>query len=593
MKIRYTVAWKIGTGFTVLILLTMLVFYTTNNTLTQSKRISDDINEIYNPSVYQLELLKLEVLQSNALISEWYQEQRSDDAPYKLEYIKVVEEDLDLTKNNIRNLFKHWIDLERHLAERIFAKIDTIVDLQNEVRNNLQTWEDYDDVEAMFLSSFALEEASLKIQEVDILLQDLITRERNNALKVSEEMVDSFNLLQFLVRYLGIALIMIGVVISIYTARSITKPINFAKNIMLDLSKGIIERRKMKTSNDEIGEMTLAMNKLIEGMNMTKDFANALGSSNYDFPYRLLSDQDSLGKDLLKMRTSLAETERILEDQVRVRTAEVVQQKEVLEEQGKEIGRLFDEVTDSIVYAKRIQQAILQPMREVNKILPNSFIFFRPKDIVSGDFYWVEKKNDVSYFAASDCTGHGVPGAFMSIIGHNGLDQAMNFCDTPAEMLDALNQSLSKSLHQATGEAETKDGMDIALCSFDSKKRELAYAGAFNPLYLVRDGELLITKADKFPVGSFVDEELQKFTNHKVKVQKGDMVFVCSDGFQDQFGGPKGKKFMVGHMKRLLQEIAHLDVDEQRERLKNEFEEWRGDDEQVDDILIIGLKITS
>ena len=593
MKIRYTVAWKIGTGFTVLIILTMLVFYTTNNTLTESKRISDDINEIYNPSVYQLEVLKVQILQSNTLISEWYQEQRSADAPYKLKYIKVVEEDIDATKKNIKLLYKHWIDLERHLAERIFGKIDTIVQIQNQVRNNLQTWEDYDDVEAMFLSSFALEEAQSKIQEVDILLQDLIMRERNNALKVSQEMVESFDLLQFLVRYLGIALIIIGVIISLYTARTITGPIQYAKRIMLDLSQGIIERRKMKSSNDEIGEMTMAMNKLIEGMNMTKDFANALGSSNFEFPYRLLSDQDSLGKDLLKMRTSLAETERILEEQVRVRTAEVVKQKEVLEEQSKEIGRLFDEVTDSIVYAKRIQQAILQPMKEVNKILPDSFFFFRPKDIVSGDFYWVDKKDDVSYFAASDCTGHGVPGAFMSIIGHNALDQAKNFCETPAEMLDALNQSLSRSLHQSTGESETKDGMDIALCAFNKVKGELSYAGAFNPLYLVRDGELQITKADKFPVGSFIDKELQNFTNHKVKIKAGDMVYICSDGFQDQFGGPKGKKYMVGRMKRLFQDIAHLEIDQQRETIKNEFENWRGDDEQVDDILIIGLKIIS
>ncbi len=232
-------------------------------------------------------------------------------------------------------------------------------------------------------------------------------------------------------------------------------------------------------------------------------------------------------------------------------------------------------------------------MAEVYKILPNSFFFFRPKDIVSGDFYWIEKKNDVAYFAASDCTGHGVPGAFMSIIGHNGLDHALTFCDTPAEILNALNQSLSRSLHQATGESETKDGMDIALCSYNVKTRVFNYAGGFNPLYLVRDGELQITKADKFPIGSHIDEELQKFTNHTLQLQKGDMIYVCSDGFQDQFGGPRGKKYMVGRMKRLLTEIAVLEVNEQRDKIKDEFESWKGDEEQVDDILIIGLKITS
>ncbi|MEQ9063324.1 MAG: SpoIIE family protein phosphatase [Vicingaceae bacterium] len=592
MKIRYTIAWRIGTGFAVLIMLTILVFYVTNNTLNESKRISDDINEIYNPSVYQLEVLKLHLLRSNTMMTEWVQHQSSEDVPLKIQYIELVEEDLPATQEKIRSLYTKWIDHERHLAEKIFGKIDTMLAIHQEIRNNLVTWEDYADFEAKFLSDFALEEAQAQMEGINIILQDLIIRERNNSIRVSADMVESFDLLQFLVRNLSIALVIMGIFISIYTARSIVKPVNYAKSIVLDLSKGIIERRKIKSRNDEIGEMTKAMNKLIEGMNMTKDFANALGQGNYEFPYTLLSPQDELGKDLLKMRVDLAENERILEEKVRLRTAEVVQKKEEIEEQSKEISHLYHEVTDSIVYAKRIQEAVFQPLNEVRKILPNAFLYFKPKDIVSGDFYWVEEKDGLSYFAASDCTGHGVPGAFMSIIGHNGLNQAMNFCNTPAEMLDALNESLSKSLHQDTGETETKDGMDIALCSLDRKKNILHYAGAFNPLYLVRNGELIITKADKFPVGSFIDEEKNSFTNHEVQLEKEDSIFICSDGLQNQFGGPKGKKFMLGRLKRLFVDISAFSVEEQIAALDKAFEEWRGDEEQVDDILVIGLKVS-
>lgn len=592
MKFRFTIAWKIGAGFGLLLLLTILVFYNTNVVLNKSKKISDDINEIYNPSVFELEVLKLRVLEANTLIYEWQKQQSSPDRDFKIKYRKIISEGIPASKKRIQELYPHWIDLEKNLAEEIFAEIDTLLMVHEPIRLNLQTWEDYEDLEARMLSDFALSEVAPQFDEINVLLQDLIVREKDNTLRVSEDMVKSFDVLQFLVRYLGIALVILGLIISIFTTRSIVKPVNYAKNILLDLSKGIIEKRKIKTRKDEIGEMVEAMNKLIVGMNQTKDFANALGSGNYDFPYKLLSDQDSLGQDLLRMRVDLAENERILEEKVKQRTAEVVKQKEEIETQSHEISRLYDEVTDSIVYAKRIQQSILLPYSKVKTIIPNSFIFFKPKDIVSGDFYWVDEKDGKQYFAASDCTGHGVPGAFMSIIGHNGLDHAVNFCESPAEILDALNEGLGASLHQADGESETKDGMDIAVCVVDEKAKTLQYAGAFNPLYLVRDGELEITKADKFPVGSFVTDEPQKFTNHTVKMKKGDMYYVCSDGFQDQFGGPKGKKFMLGKLKKLFVEISTLPVEDQSAALEKELNDWMGDNEQVDDILIIGLKVT-
>ena len=159
--------------------------------------------------------------------------------------------------------------------------------------------------------------------------------------------------------------------------------------------------------------------------------------------------------------------------------------------------------------------------------------------------------------------------------------------------MDALNEGLGRSLHQGEGNEDTKDGMDIALCAYNDDTKELQYAGGFNPLYLVRNGELEITKADKFPVGSFIHDEPSKFTNHKVQLQKGDMIYINSDGFQDQFGGPKGKKYMLGKLKKLFVEISDKPLEDQYAILEKELTSWMGDNEQVDDILIIGLKVSS
>jgi serine phosphatase RsbU (regulator of sigma subunit) len=227
-----------------------------------------------------------------------------------------------------------------------------------------------------------------------------------------------------------------------------------------------------------------------------------------------------------------------------------------------------------------------------DQLLPNSFVLYKPKDIVSGDFYWLDKKGDSVYFAAVDCTGHGVPGAFMSIVGSNLLKDSVNNTDlyAPAEIMDKLNEGVASTLHVGITEKQTKDGMDMTLCALDLKKLKLQFAAAFNPLYVVRDGQLIQHKADKFPVGAFVGEK-RKFTNNVVDLKKGDMVYIFSDGYADQFGGPKGKKFMAGNFRELLLQASKLPANEQRKVLDETIEDWRGQLEQVDDILIIGIKI--
>jgi ligand-binding sensor domain-containing protein/serine phosphatase RsbU (regulator of sigma subunit) len=284
---------------------------------------------------------------------------------------------------------------------------------------------------------------------------------------------------------------------------------------------------------------------------------------------------------------SLIIEKKILEEKVRERTAEVVEKNIELDEKNKDI-------TASIRYAKRIQDAILPPDDYVKKYLPKTFILFKPKDIVSGDFYWVQDKKDRILFAAVDCTGHGVPGAFMSIVGHNAIDQIVveQNLTKPSDILDALNKSVSDTLRQSNSEDNSiRDGMDLSLCSFDRRTNVMEYAGAFNPFWMIRNGEFTEIKGDKFPIGNLKKGENKKFTNHSILLQTGDTIYVFSDGFADQFGGPNGKKYKYNTFKNLLLEIQHLSMEEQGEVLNRTIEDWRGNLEQVDDILIIGTRL--
>jgi ligand-binding sensor domain-containing protein/serine phosphatase RsbU (regulator of sigma subunit) len=278
---------------------------------------------------------------------------------------------------------------------------------------------------------------------------------------------------------------------------------------------------------------------------------------------------------------NLIREKRILEQKVAERTAEVVQKSLELEEKNRDI-------TASIRYAERIQRAML-PREDT---FHETFILYMPKDIVSGDFYWMYDNGDLQFIAAVDCTGHGVPGAFMSIIGHNSLNKIVREygITQPGAILDQLNVEVVKALMQRKEET-INDGMDLALIAFNRKKFSLEYAGAYNPLYLVRDGEVITYKADRFPIGMSSIEAKKTFMNQEVEIKSGDMLYMCSDGYADQFGSSEGKKYKSGNVKKLLAEIYNLPVAEQRKKLETEILDWKGDLPQVDDIVFIGTKI--
>ncbi|MFO7575473.1 MAG: two-component regulator propeller domain-containing protein [Bacteroidales bacterium] len=278
---------------------------------------------------------------------------------------------------------------------------------------------------------------------------------------------------------------------------------------------------------------------------------------------------------------NLVREKKILEAKVKERTAEVVQKSQIIEEKNRDI-------TASIRYAERIQRAMLPP----DDLFPETFIFFRPKDIVSGDFYWMHDNGDYMFIAAVDCTGHGVPGAFMSIIGHNSLNKIVREYELikPSAILDQLNNEVVKAL-LARHETTINDGMDLSLIALNKKKRTMEFAGAYNPLYVVRKREITVYKADRFPIGMSTVQEKKKFKNIDVNIASGDMIYLSSDGFADQFGGPDGGKYKSAAFKKLLTEISDMPVAEQKCRLDAEMLSWKGDLPQVDDILIIGCRI--
>lgn len=285
---------------------------------------------------------------------------------------------------------------------------------------------------------------------------------------------------------------------------------------------------------------------------------------------------------------------------IREQKEEVELQKDIVEEKNKEI-------IDSINYAKRLQVAILPPTKLVKEWLPESFVLYKPKDIVAGDFYWMESMNGWTYFAAADCTGHGVPGAMVSVICSNALSKALveegNM--KPSDLLDRARELVIDRFGRS--EEDIKDGMDISLCALNWETKEMMWAGANNPLWIIRPGierleesigskvetigqhTFIEIKADKQPIGNH--RGAKPFTNHLVQLNEGDTIYIFSDGFPDQFGGERGKKYKSTQFKRFILSVQDKAMQDQRTSLDHEFEDWRGQVEQLDDVCVIGVRL--
>ena len=370
---------------------------------------------------------------------------------------------------------------------------------------------------------------------------------------------------------------------------------------MVDLGKIYFKQNKLEEAERAMNEALNTAGKI--NLKMTVPPANQILSEIYrikgDYQKALThyqrfheAKEELFSTDAALKAKSVQLTGKVENAQ---KEAEINRLKNVeLKKAYSEIEEKNKDITDSINYALRIQQAILPDLEEIKKILPESFVLFKPRDIVSGDFYWFHQIGKYIFVAAADCTGHGVPGAFMSMIGISLLNEIIieKQIHSPSMILDELRKGIIKSLKQKneTAQANVQDGMDIALCRIENDALKLEFAGANNPVFIVRNGKIIEFSPDKMPIGTYVDTN-KPFTNHTSELQKGDAIYLLSDGYADQFGGPKGKKFMYKQLQELFLSVSVLTPEEQKNKLISVFEGWRGNLEQVDDVCVIGVLI--
>ena len=584
---RFTLGKKIGGGFSVVVILLLIVFFYTFSVVNEAIKSNDKFLNVDQPSLFVINQLKDDLSKTHTYMQQWVIDESRPDEQFKLDAKLMLDSIIKSDLDTIDQLTNKWMKQSSGIEEFkiIAADVSALIDGYNsEVRNVLIDISSYQDGFSALVAQTNFEDINSSYESILKAINKLSHIRTQIADKQQIETNQRFSSLINNILLISIIIVIGTITIAIFTTISITQPVQRLKSILLSLGRGVFPKSQLKPSNDEIGEMSEAMNSLVTGLKETTDFAHEIGQSNFDYEYQPLSDEDVLGHALLKMKDELAETERILEEKVQARTEEVVKQKAEIEE-------LYTDVTASIRYAKRLQDSILPPEKLIKKYFPSSFVFFKPKDIVSGDFYWIGKQKDEFMFAAVDCTGHGVPGAFMSLVGANGLDSAFSEqkTPTPGTMLDGLNKYANNSLNKSTDDS-IRDGMDITLCSLNLKKMQLKFAGANNPLYLIRDGELEVFKTNKFAIGSFSEGD-NNYETFELKLKKGDKIYAFSDGYPDQFGGERGKKFLYKKFKELLVDTMKESMEDQKRKLEDKLYQWMGSYEQVDDIVIFGVEI--
>jgi len=585
--LRFTLGKKIGGGFSVVVILLLIVFFYTFSVVNEAIKSNDKFLNVDQPSLFVINQLKDDLSKTHTYMQQWVIDESRPDEQFKLDAKLMLDSIIKSDLDTIDQLTNKWMKQSSGIEEFkiIAADVSALIEGYNsEVRNVLIDISSYQDGFSALVAQTNFEDINSSYESILKAINKLSHIRTQIADEQQIETNQRFSSLINNILLISIIIVIGTITIAIFTTISITQPVQRLKSILLSLGRGVFPKSQLKPSNDEIGEMSEAMNSLVTGLKETTDFAHEIGQSNFDYEYQPLSDEDVLGHALLKMKDELAETERILEEKVQARTEEVVKQKAEIEE-------LYTDVTASIRYAKRLQDSILPPEKLIKKYFPSSFVFFKPKDIVSGDFYWIGKQKDEFMFAAVDCTGHGVPGAFMSLVGANGLDSAFSEqkTPTPGTMLDGLNKYANNSLNKSTDDS-IRDGMDITLCSLNLKKMQLKFAGANNPLYLIRDGELEVFKTNKFAIGSFSEGD-NNYETFELKLKKGDKIYAFSDGYPDQFGGERGKKFLYKKFKELLVDTMKESMEDQKRKLEDKLYQWMGSYEQVDDIVIFGVEI--
>ena len=605
---RFPVGWRMGIGFGLFGVAVSVQFILTRNTLVENGRLSAQVDEVHAPSLEALHELELTIAESKTHIMQWLYQQANSDIPQRQRLLALQDSVIPAQKMRIEEFSEHWSPAMREEWSDLKYHMGHMLVLYENIEKSLSDFESYNNASLVYqLRSFANQQRNDDglpgvYEAIDASLLALSEANRELTRKSMERMDQLRSRLRLYAGNVAIGVLMLGIVIAYLVTRSILVPVRDLKRTLLYMGRGVQPEAPVKVSPDEIGEMANAVNRLAEGLKRTRRFSLEVGKGNFEAEYIPLSEDDALGHALLKMRDDLAENESVLERKVRMRTAEV-------EEQNERIVSLYTDLRDSIDYAERIQKAILPTVEERKQVFHENAVFYRPRDVVSGDFFWFKTAGRSRMFSAIDCTGHGVPGAFMSLIGHNALERVSKVYTQPDKMLVHLNRMAWELLSQqqysrvranaggadwddaeAAEYAGIQDGMDLAMVSIDMENMRLQYSGANSPLYIVRRREVYELKPDKFAIASFLPES-KHYTNTEFKLEPGDFIVAATDGYVDQFGGPLGKKFMRRRFRELIAELATQPMDEVERTLERAFDKWKGNEEQVDDVLVIAVRV--
>lgn len=554
--------------------------------LGESRELGNNIDNVLVPSIGALEDLDRSIGESRVRIKHWLTVQSRTDDPEKRGLVELIEKTIPIQYSTLKNMEDAWDNNATVQLDSLQNDIDYLFIAYNEIMRLLPNFSSYDNPIAMMDAEYyALEGSSLPLFTKRIRDRlDKLTDAQNSSLLASTSRMEQLG--GDLSKYAGsvaLLVLILGIIVGFAVTRSILVPVRQLKRAVLYMGQGKEPDGPVPITPDEIGDMAVAVNRLAEGLHRTRVFSQAVGSGDFTSPYEPLSEEDSLGHALLSMRDDLATTERELEMKVENRTAEMSEQKQRAEE-------LYGDLRASINYALRIQEAILPTKKEVSEVFDKASVFYRPRDIVSGDFYFFQSVGRIRLLAAVDCTGHGVPGAFMSLVGYNALNHVTKVYTKPSKILDKLNSAALDVLRSESSPSHLQDGMDLVMIAVDMEKMELQFSGANNPLYIVRDGELHELKSDKFAIASF-EPDSKYYSEKTFALQTGDTIFASTDGFVDQFGGTAGKKFMRRRFRELIIRVSKMPVSEHNDEFSRVFDEWKATEDQVDDVLIVSIRI--
>ena len=552
-----------------------------------------EINELYAPSIKLLERYDNELSESYQLMKHWANVQQLDDDLYRMRAIKICDSIIPSRVAEIKLYESKWPSEWKASIDTLFKNTDTLLQTFAAVRSILHDFNSYADPMNQMNVAFYFVDGEVVPRCMALCRSASANMSSSMRNGMSEEILRmnrAFDELKWWLIIMASGLVLSAIIFGYLTSESIVRPVNSLRSKLQNLSRGIYTLHSTKAGNDEVGDMAKAVDVLIANFERTKEFSLNVGSGVFDAAYEPLSEHDELGMALLRMRDDLLSYRNEMEQKVASQTEEITTQRDAVEAQKERITELYLDLQASIDYAQRLQQTILPSRTQISAVFKNSFVMYKPKATVSGDFYWFANKGNKKMFAAADCTGHGVPGAFMSLVGHNALNQATKVFHRPSQVLNSVNRLSAAAMRAYQEDDQVKDGMDIALCSVDLSTMELEFAGAHNPAWIIRRGELIQLDADAFSIGMYVNGE-REFANASFKLEDGDMIYLFSDGYADQFGGPQGKKFLRKRFRELLMEISSLPMQQQLQALEETFDTWKGSQEQIDDVLVVGVAI--